>query len=93
MYLLKLNKCPICGEKHVVERRYVSSNKFYVYGIKCKECGFEIRELSQSRSFAEYKAYALWNRLGADLDKSFIEYKCKFNKAEPIGGNENGINS
>lgn len=60
---LRLKKCPKCGGQHLEFTRYTSSGIFFIYGIRCKHCDHEVRELHTSRALAEYKAKKKWNYL------------------------------
>lgn len=60
---IRLKKCPKCGGQHLEFTRYTSSGIFFIYGIRCKHCNHEVRELDLSRSLAELKAKKKWNSI------------------------------
>ena len=74
--MIDLKVCPVCGSTYRETNRYVSSGEYYIFGIVCKSCGFDLRELARSREMAEYKTCKKWNSLSAQRNTEGGVTKC-----------------
>lgn len=84
---IKLKKCPKCGGNYFEHTRYTSSGLFFIYGIRCKSCNHEVRELHFRKDLAEFKAKKKWNYLAEFRTlKEEVETLKKYAKAQ--GGKE-----